>query len=67
MKTFILIMTLIGEHNLSSGFGGVATAEFNGLKSCQIAGKKWAESIRVKGRRDDLVYGKYVCVEKLKG
>lgn len=54
MKTFILIMTMSGSYG-----GGVATATFDDLKSCERAGAGF-----VAMAKGVPIVHRYICVEK---
>lgn len=63
MKGFILILTLFATRGENPS--GVAAANFDNLKACEKAGKKWISKLE---KRSGLVTGAsdrsfYICVE----
>jgi hypothetical protein len=53
MKTFLLIMTMSGSYG-----GGVATATFDNLKSCEQAGAEFVAMSKALP-----IVHKFICVE----
>lgn len=67
---YVLILTLmvgIGNGgNSAQGSGGMATAEFKDLKSCEAAAKKWKKDSEIKtsGNITQYLTRSAICVKK---
>ena len=60
---FILILT-IATLSGTGGGSGVATAEFDSLVKCELAGEKWLSTSVQKLGHSARSRSSYICVEK---
>lgn len=66
MKTFILIMTILGANSSSGGGKAIQTQEFTSESLCEVAGTKWSKQVRdlQENFRVNTTHPLYICVEK---